>query len=513
MGAVVTEQHQKPDPSSPDVFRHILRVVTKGGMKPLAKAVDKWQLRDFRRMDAGWGRAAGYDVPESAPNRAWLERPRGHSKTQDVAAMVLWAMRFARRPLVGVSAAGDEDQASFLKDAIERHVQTNRNLFRDDITIRRDRVLCKQTGSRLEIVTSDALTAFGELPDLIILDEVSHWKSRELWDAMLSAAAKKPNCFLVAMTNAGRRESWQWRLRQAVKGRKNWHFSALPGPVASWISKDDLAEQEALLLPHVFERLWLNRWTSGAGDAISDDDLQAAIALDGPPVDRRGYVFIGGLDLGLTRDAAAFVVAGRHVGHSELIEPDRPALPRHMALLADAGLADAQEAEADTVFHAGSGKFSLFGVRVWEPPRGGKVDIGAIEAEILSMHQEFGLAVVGYDPWQSEYLAQRLRGTGLRMEQLPFTPGNLQRMATAVIQGFRDRNVELFDDSRLVSDLRNLRAVEKSYGTRLEPGKSQAGEGTRHGDAAMAFAISLTIGQDISHGPARINRPLVCYPA
>lgn len=379
--------------------------------------------------------------------------------------------------------------------------------------MRATEVVCRQTNSPLQVVTSDALSAFGEVPDFIICDELTHWKTRALWDAMFSAAGKKSHCLLIVLTNAGWRDTWQWHLRELFQKRKNWHFSALPGPVASWITEAVLEEQRAGLHPMMFDRLWLNIWTTGAGDAISEDDLQAAITLAGPPHDRRGLVFIGGLDLGLTRDAAAFVVAGKHVGHTEMVEPDRPALPRHLAILSDAGLADAQQPEADVIFHAGTGRFSLVAVRVWEPPRGGKVDIAAIETEICSIRQEYGLAVVGYDPWQAEYLAQRLRSTGLRMEQLPFTPGNLQRMATAVVQGFRDRNVDLFQDERLKADLRNLRAVEKSYGVRLEPGKSQGGEGTRHGDAAMAFSIALTVGQEINHGPARINRPLICWPS
>lgn len=496
----------------PAAFRQKLLVPTDVGNRPLASVVDQWQQKDFAALDPAWLRVCGYKAPAAAPNRAWVERPRGHSKTQDTAAQVVWALAYTRRPLVGVVAAGDEEQAGFLRKAIKRLVDANKPL-RSVLDVQTKRVVCERTRSVLQVVTSDALTAFGEVPDFIVCDEFTHWRARALWDAMFSAAGKKSHCLLIVLTNAGWRDTWQWRLRELFRKRSNWHFSALPGPVASWITDAVLEEQRAGLHAMVFDRLWLNKWTSGAGDAIADDDLQAALTLQGPPVDRRGYVFVGGLDLGLTRDAAAFVVAGRHVGHSELVEPERPALPRHIALLADAGLADAQQPEAEEIFHAGTGRFSLFEVRVWEPPKGGKVDIGAIESEIVSVRQEYGLAAVGYDPWQAEYLAQRLRGIGLTMEQLPFTPSNLQRMATAVIQGFRDHNVDLFEDDKLSADLRNLRAVEKSYGVRLEPGKALDGEGTKHGDAAMAFAIALTIGQDISHGPARINRPLICYPA
>ena len=56
----------------------------------------------------------------AARQRAWLERPRGHAKTLDLGVMATWALFASRRRLSGIGAAGDQDQARLLRDAIGR---------------------------------------------------------------------------------------------------------------------------------------------------------------------------------------------------------------------------------------------------------------------------------------------------------------------------------------------------------------------------------------------------------
>ena len=202
------------------------------------------------------------------------------------------------------------------------------------------------TASELRILSSDVATSWGVTPDFIVADELAHWKepARSMWDSLLSSAAKRAKCLMLVITNAGFQGSWQWQVREAVRSDPAWHLSRLEGPVASWFSEEQLAEQERLLPNISFRRLWLNQWSSGAGDAIPDEQIEAAIVCSGPmsgqEPDFREYGFVAGLDLGVKRDHSAMVVLGCH-------------------------------------YHSGRVRLAL--CQSWAPPRGGEVDLTMVQ--------------------------------------------------------------------------------------------------------------------------------------
>src|SRR5690606_2412842 len=111
------------------------------------------------------------------------------------------------------------------------------------------RIVNKVTGAELEIISSDEGSSYGETPHFIIVDELTHWKKRGLWDSLISSAAKRSRCVMVVIANAGLGQgtSWQWEAREACRNEAGWHFSRLDGPQASWITEETLAEQRRLL--------------------------------------------------------------------------------------------------------------------------------------------------------------------------------------------------------------------------------------------------------------------------
>ena len=68
-----------------------------------------------------------------------------------------------------------------------------------------------------------------------------------------------------------------------------------------------------------------------------------------------GFEYVGGLDLGVSRDASAVCVLG--------------------------------------VFRNGPnhGYIRLAATKLWRPPKGGKVDLQAVEDELLALHSRFNL--------------------------------------------------------------------------------------------------------------------------
>jgi hypothetical protein len=236
-------------------------------LKPL---LQPWQIQDFHALDLGWIRLAGRRL-ENTPlpyyQRAYLERPRGHSKTTDMALRLAWILLAARQPLKGVAAAADLEQAELIQAALLRFVTANP--FLRGFRFRQGLIHNELSGSQLQIISSDVAGSWGLLPDFVICDELCHWPKPDLWYSLLSAAAKRPNCVLTVLTNAGVGRGWQWKVREYARQSPEWYFSSLDGPQAPWITPQWLAEQQALLPQPVYERVWLNRWQHSAGEFVT----------------------------------------------------------------------------------------------------------------------------------------------------------------------------------------------------------------------------------------------------
>ena len=491
----------------PHKFRSALRIDCDGQPKRLSEVCDLWQDEDFQALDPAWRLVAGQPrngVP--CKMRGWLERPRGHSKTQDVIVQVVWALFASKRQISGVVCAVDRDQAKLCRDAADRLVRMNPWLGQI-LQVDQWKVTNTRTGSTLDILSADVASSYGLLIDFAVCDEISHWSKPDLFHSILSAVAKKQNCLLLCIGNAGFRDSWQWTVRELVRKDDDWYFSRLDGPQASWITLPRLDEQRRLLPRIAFERLWMNCWTSGSGDALEPGDIDAAITLKGSQRPKLGWNYVAGLDLGLKRDASALVVVGRHVGYHEQHEKPKKIPPQTMTMI-DLGIVDAPQIEWDTHFEEGTDRLQVARVDVWKPRNGGKVSIDAIFQTIRDLDKIYRFSCVSVDPWNAAYLVELLAKEGIAIESTPFTPSNLQTMATAVLEAFSNRNIDLFH-RELVADLRALRVEERSYGIRLVPGKTESG--TRHGDAATALALALLAAKSVRIGYPKVPDSLIIY--
>ncbi|MBX3450393.1 MAG: terminase [Planctomycetaceae bacterium] len=221
-------------------------------------------------------RLAGRSPMSDAPKvrRAWIERPRGHSKTTDMAVQLTWVLKHARSRVQGLAAAADREQGALILRAANDLIASNPELC-DDLKGLRDSLVNVKTGSRLDVLSSDVASSYGQLPDFVICDELCHWERPDLWYSLLSSAAKKPDCVLAVLTNAGVGQGWQWQAREAARASPGWHFSSLAGSQAPWIDAAALDEQRRLLPPAVFARLWENRWQHSDGEFVTLAEAEA----------------------------------------------------------------------------------------------------------------------------------------------------------------------------------------------------------------------------------------------
>lgn len=257
---------------SPEAFRRELRL-NENDSQPFGEMVQPWQETDFAGLDAGWRQLAGFSIPE-ARRRAYIERPRGHSKTSDMAMQIAWILLFAKSPVNGLAAAADLDQALLIHTAVRRLASLNPTWL-GGLRFKQQSITHPRTGSELRVITSDARSSYGVLPDFVICDELCHWERPDLWESLLSSAAKRPNSVLAILTNAGVGRGWQWEVREAARKNPAWYFSSLAGPVAPWIREEDLAEQQALLPPSIFNRLWRNEWQEATGEFVTLPEAEA----------------------------------------------------------------------------------------------------------------------------------------------------------------------------------------------------------------------------------------------
>lgn len=507
--------NQTPTPSElkrfqadPATFRARLRIPVAGGGRSFSECIADFQRRDFAALDPAFIALARGRKPEPI-SRLWIERTKGASKDTDLASLVLWLVAFAPRSLTIQVAAAKQDQADEMRKAALDILRLTPWLG-TLIEVQAASIINHRTGSHCDIITADAAGSHGARPHLVILNELTHIANREFAETLLDNASKVPHGVVVVATNAGHVNTWQHEWQETAIASDRWYFAAYKQP-APWLDPAELAEAKRRNSPSRYARLWEGVWGSAESGAIRPDDLAAVVTLPGPIVEpERGWVYVGGLDLGLTRDASALVVLGVHVGH---VERERVNQPEHhgtaMRAMAELGLIESKVASPETTRLVsrvpGTGRMRLARLKAWRPTGGSQVSIEAIEETILRLVERFRLDCLAFDPWQAMHLAERMRRYGVPTMQVDFSPPNLREMATTTLEAFSERQVELFHDDDLLQDLRALKAVEKSYGMRLESPRGTRG----HGDTATALSIALLAARRAARTTQRINRPLL----
>ena len=94
---------------------------------------------------------------------------------------------------------------------------------------------------------------------------------------------------------------------------------------------------------------------------------------------------------------------GKHVGWSEEIEKEKPALSRTAEALIDVGVWDEPTEEVEYVEHEGTSRFRLARAIAWKPLPGRKVSLEAVRETICDLHEIFDLEAIAIDPAQGDH--------------------------------------------------------------------------------------------------------------
>lgn len=422
-----------------DALALVLGLVTEDGPRWGEVATD-WQ-----RADA----AAVLDL--DGPRSHFVTRPRGASKTTDLAAVAIAAL-LEQAPPASRSywVAVDADQADLGMDAMRGFISRTPGLGAV-LEVRARQVVNRRTAAALEVLPADGASAWGLRPWLTIVDELAAWPStrnyRTLWEALVSAVPKGgPTGRLVCLTSAGEPSHWSSRVIAHARTSSSWRVAETPGPVPWW-TENDLAEQRAMLTDSAFARLILNRWTEAEDRLTTADAVESCIGHSGELPYVAGTEYLIALDIGVTNDRT--VVA---VGHRERFDESHGVV--------------------------------LDVMRVWTPTKGRAVDLTDVGDVLVELSVQYGGAQLVFDPYNAAHLTQQLRTRGVRSRPFTFSATSVGRLGLVLYRLLRDGLLDLPDDAELVDELANVRLRENAPGSyRLD---HDAG---RHDDRAVALAL------------------------
>lgn len=439
----------KPFPEIPDPFGYGQRAVDyiRSLKHPKSKLpggkfqLDPWQEEIIRRI-YGPRHEDGSRVVKNVV----LLIPRGNRKTSLAAAIALLHSRGPEAVPGGeiLAAASDRKQAKIafkeLAGLIDPGAAYAPNLGNSAKTIDEERgakvraytnTITFPNGSIFEAISSDAGTAQGRSPNLILADEIHVWEKRdprELWAALRAGVNKVPNSLTITMTTAGRgQENLAWdvidyarKVRDGViddpatlailyeadrdcdwRDERVWH-AVNPGLAHGYPDLAGLRQmaREAEHRPadrDAFCRYHLNIWQDNSASPFIDmavydqgkDPIDVA-SLAGKPA------WIG-VDLSSNVDLTA-VVAVFKDGDSYLCLPWFFCPAENLE----------KRATKDGVPYPAWAKDGYL-----TPTPGPAVDYNEVENHIRDLCTRYDVQAIGFDPWSARQTMQRLQQEGL----------------------------------------------------------------------------------------------------
>lgn len=425
--------------------------------------------------------------------QALLGLPRKNGKSALGAALALYLLMMDDEPGSQVySCAGDRDQARIVFGTAKRMVELDPAL-RAELTLYRDTIVHKQSGSVYRVLSAEAYSKEGLNPSGVIFDELHVQPNRELWDVMTLGSGTRRQPLVLAITTAGFDvegticgERYQYgkkvasgeiddpafyfRWFEPQAADCDWRDPAVwaeCNPALGDFLYEEFLEQQVKEKPeNVFRRYFLNQWTAtetgwipyGAWDACQSDR-----ALDpGLPL----YV---GIDIAHWVDSTAVA------------------------------LCQQQETPEGTRY--------VVRARIWENPypeghslhdewRMNNVEV---QDHLRALHSAYPVAacavdgeifagpMFSYDPWRFRKEAEELMGEGLAMTELPQTDQRMVPASQAFYEAIMQGEVAHDGDPALARHVANVTADQRPRGWRISKPKGSR----RKIDAAVAAAIAL----------------------
>lgn len=284
-----------------EYFRYLV-IDSKPVRQRWKNAADTWQHDLLADLIPAVEYATGHPTEYQGPRCFFVVMPRGHSKTSTVAQLLNWCLCYSVQHIKAIAAAADSDQAHILLERMQAEAEPNPWL-----KLKHHNYEVHGTQGTLEILSSDASSAAGHHADLQVVDEISFHKKRDLFDILYSGRNKRPNAVFIVIGNAGVKHTWQHDIYLAAKkDPTTWKVIEVPAFSASWINRDEIEKDRAILLPSIYRRLYLNEWVDVAEECqyVTREQVEACI----DDTQYQGNEHIIAIDYGPVKDRTALAV-------------------------------------------------------------------------------------------------------------------------------------------------------------------------------------------------------------
>lgn len=392
----------------------------------------------WRRKDTGGRRF----------KRAYTEVPRGNGKSFISAGIGIYCMSQDEEEGAEVySAATTRDQAKIVwGDA--RAMMLKRPDFANKLGIRVSQfaIFDPKTNSKFVSLSREADNQDGLNVHCAVVDELHAHKTRETYDVIETATAKRTNSLIWIITTAGSDTSGicyevrsyvkkvlegledetqfgiiftidegdEWTDPQTwIKANPNWNVSVMPDTFAALAFKamQTPSAQNNFKTKHL--NVWVNADFAAFDMAAWDRCSDVSLRLE----DFAGQECVVAIDLASKIDIAAKA----RVFTKTVKEQKGDLLTRviHYYLFVDCYLPEATIADGRNAQYPG------WEIEGWLQTTPGDVtDFGVIQDGVLADGKDFKLKEVAYDPWQATQMAQELVKEGLVMVEVRPTVQN-----------------------------------------------------------------------------------------
>jgi phage terminase large subunit-like protein len=411
----------------------------------------------------GWVRK---DTGARRFRRVYIEVPRGNGKSFLSSGIALYGLAADGESGAEVySAATTAAQARITYGDAERMLRKRPALVQKlGLRISTHAISQQASGSTFGALSREAKNHDGKNIHLAVIDELHAHRTRELWDVIITGAAKRPQSLIWTITTAGvdtsgicyevrdgvvkmlegqendglfgvaytidEEEGDDWRSEASwEKANPNWHASIDHDTyrLAATEAMQSAAKENNFKTKHL--NVWCNAdvaWMSmAAWDACADPSLTEG--------DFAGQPCTLGLDLASKTDLACKA----KVFHRDVPAPTEEAperTERHFYLFVESLLPEAAVENSRNAQYQGWVKDGWL-----RTTPGDVLDFEAVRAAVLGDLEQHDLRECAFDPWQATQLANELQAAGVVMVEVRPTVANfsepMKQLEALVLQG------------------------------------------------------------------------------
>lgn len=408
------------------------------------------------------------DAGERKYNIALLGMPKKNGKSALGAGLGIYFM-FCDEPFGEIIvAANARDQAAMIVyTKMRRAVMLDPDLARATKPLRREKIEVYSTGTIGRCVAHQYETAAGLNPNFTIFDELWAFNDRKFFDELTVVPTRK-NPLIVIVTYAGYQEQGLlWDLytdgmegdtildtgdpeivvKRGRKDKRMFMFWTNKN-MADWITPAYIDGQRRRMPPDVFARLHENRWVAAGSKFITQDDIDSVHntpwVIQVGPDQARPLQYIVATDLGLSDDRAV-----RVVGHFD---------PKDNNIYID-------------------------NMRIWTGTPQEHVPIEEVEQDLINCAKQFGTRTLVIDPWQMEYVIQRLKSF---YTVIPFNfSSDLIHLSQVMVSVLRTKRLKCYNEPELDNELKDTIIRQTQSGWRLDHPRR------KHNDIVITIGMML----------------------